>query len=240
MRGSGDFRLRSRPSMMLIFSWNSNLVVASCGNLLRGAHRLAMRVALTEHQRAGEDATRRTRAMEIFFAHPSILLLAESRQSSERALQHHNKRRRQSDTVESPAKRAEALVHFCELFSGEGGFGGAVLALGNEVTRRAFTDATRGHHCHRFSLTSLLFFCMLSKTVLLKNSKCAKWGAAGGLSSITAEHVRPLLESTRDCDRFWSMCQSFARGSIDDEIIATIFMGRNDAVEHATAPFQYA
>ena len=48
---------------------------------------------------------------------------------------------------------------------------------------------------------------------------------------MTAEHARPLLESTRDCDRFWSMCQSLARGSIPDEIIATIRMGRMTALQ---------
>ena len=208
-----------------------------------------------------------------------IPLLTESRQSSERALQHQNRRRRtQSDTLERRAERAEALVHLGELSSGRQVLEGAALAPGNEVTRRALTDATRRPPIPRAPLSQDLLThqpavpFILSKTVLLKNLKCAKRGAAGGPSSMTAEHVRPLLESTRDCDRFWSMCQSLARGSIPDEIIATIRMGRMTAlqkpsggvrgivvgdfvrrlvsrtiaqqlapaIEHATAPFQYA
>ena len=108
---------------------------------------------------------------------------------------------------------------------------------------------------------------MLSKTVLLSNLKCGEREAAGGPSGKTAEHVRPLLQSSRDCDRFWSMCQALARGSIPSEIVATVRMGRmtalqkpsggvrgivvgdivrtiaqqlGPAVERATAPFQYA
>ena len=138
-----------------------------------GAYRSAMRVALTEHQRAGEDATRRTRAWKLFLLIPRLLLfrpahggllpkgqlqeqfnrfiqgqwihlLTESRQSNERALQHQNRRQRtQSDSLERRAERAQALVHLGELSSGRQASKGAALAPGNQVMRRALTDATR-------------------------------------------------------------------------------------------------
>ena len=103
----------------------------------------------------------------------------------------------------------------------------------------------------------------LSQVVLLKNLKCAKRGAAGGPSGMTAEHLRPVLESSRDAERFWSMCQSFARGDVPEEITAlqkltggirgtvagdiirrmvarTTAQQLGPAIERATAPFQHA
>ena len=39
-------------------------------------------------------------------------------------------------------------------------------------------------------------------------------------------HLRPVLESPHDVARFWSMCQSLARGDIPEEILQAIRMGR--------------
>ena len=46
---------------------------------LRGAYKSAMRVALTEHQRAGEDVTRRTQAWKLFLLIPRLLLFRPAR-----------------------------------------------------------------------------------------------------------------------------------------------------------------
>ena len=110
--------------------------------------------------------------------------------------------------------RAETLVRLGELSSGRQALKGAALAPGSEETRRALTDATRRPPTPRAPLSEDLLThqpavpFMLSKTVLLKKLKCAKRGAAGGPSGMTTERVRALLESSRDCDIFWSMCQA--------------------------------
>ena len=51
---------------------------------------------------------------------------------------------------------------------------------------------------------------------------------------MTAEHLRPVLESPHDVARFWSMCQSFARGDIPEEILQAIRMGRITALQKPT------
>ena len=65
--------------------------------------------------------------------------------------------------------------------------------------------------------------------MLLKNLKSAKRGAVGGSSGTTAEHLHPVLASSRGAERFWSMCQSFARGDVPEEILQAVRMGRRQA-----------
>ena len=48
---------------------------------------------------------------------------------------------------------------------------------------------------------------------------------------MTAEHFRPLLESSRDCELFWSMCQEFARGMIPVPVLEAIRMGKLTALQ---------
>ena len=58
-----------------------------------------------------------------------LLLLTESRDNTERAMQTQRRRRRtQQDTVERRVQRAEALVHLGELSSGRQALEGAALA----------------------------------------------------------------------------------------------------------------
>ena len=45
----------------------------------------------------------------------------------------------------------------------------------------------------------------------MKNFKALDVEAAGGPSGMTAEHLRLLLESEADCDKFWFLCQAFAQ-----------------------------
>ena len=45
---------------------------------------------------------------------------------------------------------------------------------------------------------------------LLSNFGSAKRRAASGPSDMTADHVRPLLDSERHAESFWHMCEEFA------------------------------
>ena len=150
-----------------------------------------------------------------------LILLISSRDCCDRACQsQHRRRRTQTDTIDRRAERAEALVHLGELSSGRHALEGAPLAPGNEETRRALTDERLRPPMLRAPLSEdLLSFqpessLHLSQALLLKNLKCARRGAAGGPSGMTAEHLRPVLESSRDAERFWNMCQSFRMGRI--------------------------
>ena len=59
-----------------------------------------------------------------------------------------------------------------------------------------------------------------------KNLRVAKRGAAGGPSGMTAEHLRPLMDSPRDMKLFFKLAERLARGEVPDVIIQTIRMGR--------------
>ena len=54
--------------------------------------------------------------------------------------------------------------------------------------------------------------------LLSKNLKRARRGAAGGLSGMTTEHLRSLLDSEEDCDKFWFPCQAFAQARVLDAL----------------------
>ena len=136
-------------------------------------------------------------------------LLITGRDCSDRACQSQYRRRRtQTDTIDRRAERAEALIYLGEFSSGRHALEGAPLAFGNEETRLAWTDERRRPPMLRAPLSEdLLSFqpessLHLSQVLLLKNLKCAKRGAAGGPSGMTAEHLRPVLESSRDAERF--------------------------------------
>ena len=117
--------------------------------------------------------------------------------------------------------------------AGQQALEGAALASGNEQTRRALTDATRRPATARAPFPEDLHFhwpevpLILDHVQLLRNLRCAKRSAAGGPSCMTA----PLLESSRDFELFWSMCQEFARGIIPVPVLEAIRMGRMTALQ---------
>ena len=51
-------------------------------------------------------------------------------------------------------------------------------------------------------------------------------GAAAGPSGMTANHLRPLLESEQDTMRFWRFAQDLARACAPDEVVDAIRLGR--------------
>ena len=78
---------------------------------------------------------------------------------------------------------------------------------------------------------------------------------------MTAEHLRPLLDSEADCDKFWFLCQAFAQADGAHHCVAetiwrfgcivvgdlvrrlvsrTIAQQIGPSVEVATAPHQHA
>ena len=140
-------------------------------------------------------------------------LLIASRECSDQACRsQHRRRRTQVDTIERRAQRAEALVQLGELSAGRHALEGAPLAPGNEETRRALTDERRRPPTLRAPLSQDLLTSQpesplnLSQEALLKNLKCARRGAAGGPSGMTAEHLRPVLAVSA-----WTSRRKFCR-----------------------------
>ena len=50
---------------------------------------------------------------------------------------------------------------------------------------------------------------------------------------MTAEHLRPLLDSHRDGERFWRVCEGFARGEMPIEVLQAR-IGRMTALQKPT------
>ena len=57
------------------------------------------------------------------------------------------------------------------------------------------------------------------------------WSPREVEASMTAEHIKVVLESERDCSSLWRMCQEFARGHMPPEILQAVRIGRMTALQ---------
>ena len=157
---------------------------------------------------------------------------------ADRAMVSQSRRRRtQQDSVERRADRAEALVCMGELSAGRQALEGAPVAPGNDRTLRELRNPVRRPPQLRAPFSEDLLTAQpeipfqLDQGLLVKNLKSARRGAAGGPSGMTAEHLRPLLDSAADCDKFWFLCQAFAQAHIPEEVLTAVRMGRITALQ---------
>ena len=147
------------------------------------------------------------------------------------------RRRKQQDSVERRADRAEALVCMGELSAGRQALEGAPVAPGNDRTLRELRNPVRRPPQLRAPLSEDLQTAQpqvpfeLDQALLLKNFKSARRGAAAGPSGMTTEHLRPLLDSEEDCEKFWFFCQAFAQARVPDEVLSAVRMGRITALQ---------
>ena len=192
-------------------------------------HKSALRVALTEFHQAGRDERRCCRAWKLLLLLlPRLLLFRPERGGllPKCHLQERFDQFMRGQWTQLLIASVSSLVRqrtcrgfwfIWENFHQVVTLSRCSSGTWNEETRRALTDERRRPPMLRAPLSEdLLSFqpesgLHLSQALLLKNLKCAKRGAAGGPSGMTAKHLRPVLESSRDAERFWSMCQSFAR-----------------------------
>ena len=169
-------------------------------------------------------------------------LLLLSRDSAMAAVQALGQRRRRvpPNPVEHRAERAHNLIQMGELSAARRALDGDPVAPGNDATLRALRDPQRRPQAPRgplapeltgFPTTSLV---QLKQDRLLRNLRSARPGAAGGPSGMTADHVRPLLDSERDAESFCHMCEEFARAQVSDEVVQALRMGRMTALQKSS------
>ena len=165
-------------------------------------------------------------------------LLEQSRAYATQASVASRRRRRRphGDDVCRRADRAQALVQMGELSAGRAALEVASLAPGNEATRRALTDPSRRPPEPREPLQDDLFqrrgpWFSLDHDIFAKNLRVARRGAAAGPSGMTADHLRPLLESEQDTRRFWRFAQDLSRAVVPDEVVEVIRLGRLTALQ---------
>ena len=130
------------------------------------------------------------------------------------------RRRTRVDSVERRAERAQVLVALGEISAGRAALEGAPVAPGSQATLDALRDETRRPRTLREPLPEELStfqpeitFC-LDRDRFLHNLRCARRGAAPGPIGMAAEHLRPLLDSTRGSDLLWEFGCSFAQGHV--------------------------
>ena len=203
---------------------------------LRGAYRSALRVALTEADlgyAAGDDA-RVSRAWKLFLLLPRMLLhkpvrggLVPKKKLKERFTQGRWEdlifASQQGDSVEKRADRALDLIQMGELSAARHALEGDPIAPGNRQTLSALQDPERRPPVPREALPASIVNHFpqteidLDQDRFLANLRSARRGSAGGPSGMTAEHIKVVLESERDCSSLWHMCQEFARGHMPPE-----------------------
>ena len=108
---------------------------------------------------------------------------------------------------ERRALRALQCVQMGELSAGRQALEGAELAPGNEETLRELNKRPARPRDPIPELPGTVPAFNLSEKKFCQNVRSARRGVAGGPSGMTADHVRPLLESTRDiCCFRWQNC----------------------------------
>ena len=165
-------------------------------------------------------------------------LLIQSRDAAEEAAVARGRRRRTwFASVERRAERAQTLVALGEISSGCADLEGDSVAPGNQATLNSLRDESRRPRTLRDPLPDHLLNHQMERELLLdrdrflRNHRCSRRGAAPGPTGMTAEHLRPLLDSVRDSGLLWKLGQSFARGQVPAEILPVLRLGRITALQ---------
>ena len=160
-------------------------------------------------------------------------LLISSRECSEAARKGSVRRRRtQTDSLEKRAEKAQMLILMEKVSAGRHALDGAPVAPGtqdtlNQLRRRP--QVPREPVPPELMRSENLF--TLDHDLFTKNLKCARRGAAGGLSGMTACQN---LDNTRDTELFCQVGEHLARGEIPGDVLHAIRMGRMTALQKAS------
>ena len=162
-------------------------------------------------------------------------LLIQSRDHAEAARTGSIRRRRSHvDTQQRRAGRAQTLVLIGEVSAGRQALDGASLAPGTQETLeqlRRCQQVPREEVPRELTQSENTF--ILDHNMLTKNLKCARRGAAGGPSGMTAEHLKPLLDNFRDTELFCQVGKHLAQDKIPIDVLEIVRMGRMTALQKA-------
>ena len=145
------------------------------------------------------------------------------------------RRRTQMDTLEKRVERAQTLVTMEEVSAGRHALDGGAVARGTQDT---LSQLRRRPRVPREPVPAELMrsdnVFALDHNLFSKNLKCARRGAAGGPSGITAEHVKPILDNNRDTELFCQVDEHLAQGEIPGDVLHVMRMGRMTALQKAS------
>ena len=159
-----------------------------------------------------------------------------SRDCAEAAVQVQSRRRStRVPTTDQRAERAEQLVRLVELSAARMALEGDPIASGSDATLQALRDPRNRPYVPREPLPREVHqpegVIELDQERFLRNLRSARPGAAGGPSGMTAEHLRPLLDSHGDGEKFWRVCEGFGRVEMPLEVLQALRIGRMTALQ---------
>ena len=144
-----------------------------------------------------------------------------------------------SESFERRAERAQQLANLGELSSARLALEGSALAPGNLATLRSLTNPARRPARPREPMPQSVVDHLatgvfsLDSEGFLRNLRVSKKGAAGGLSGMTAEHLRPLLERPADAELLCSLGQELAEASTPSSVVDVLGGGQS---RHCRSP----
>ena len=116
------------------------------------------------------------------------------------------------------------MIHQGELSAARQVLNSAGLAPGTAETLTELQDPERRPREMHFPLSDdVVNFrnaspLKLNRRILISNMRKARRGVAPGPSGITAEHIRPILESEEDTRLFVHMCNHLANVQVPSDI----------------------
>ena len=161
-------------------------------------------------------------------------LLRASTQSAEDVSKAQSRKRRHridEQELDRRAARALSLVQMGELSSGRQALEGASLAPGTRQTLEALRDPIRRPLVPRDLLPHTVVGHMpdvrfsLEEHRFAANLRSSGRGAAAGLSGMTTDHLRPLLDHVEDTHFFFLMGEQLAQARVPPTIHASIRQG---------------
>ena len=155
-------------------------------------------------------------------------LIVDSKKCAEEAATARRRRRRRGDQnqEERRALRALQFVQMGELSSGRQALEGAELAPGNETTLRELNKRPARPMDPIPELPLRVPVFNLDEQTFSKNVRSARRGAAGGPSGMTTDHLRPLLDNTKDTHLLFTVAELLARGRVPDSVRQFLRLGR--------------
>ena len=125
--------------------------------------------------------------------------------------------------VEKRAAKVSMVVQLGEFSSAREALEGADLAPSTRATLAALRDPARRPEGSRDPIPERWWTCFpvifeLDGARFAKSLRSWKRGVAGGPSSRTIEHLRPVLDSSRDIHLLFHVCQSWATDKVHQEV----------------------
>ena len=165
-------------------------------------------------------------------------LMAQGQESPSRGDQNFSRRRRRQvlDDLESRAARAEALFQTGDLSAVRQALKGAV-APGNEATRSALQNPAKRLPVLRDPIPANIMNMMQATPLAIdldciaRNLHSARRGAAAGISGMTADHLRIILESEHDTALFCRAAQIWPGHKFPSDVLEFLRKGRLTALQ---------